>query len=84
MESRREEVENEPFSFNFERKERGFGGLGCGELGFGDYGSGAEFSKEMKSELLTKFKRSEFSQEIDYEKFEKSLNIILTMKSKNG
>jgi hypothetical protein len=53
-------------------------------LGFGDYGSGAEFSKEMKSELLTKFKRSEFSQEIDYEKFEKSLNIILTMKSKNG
>lgn len=38
------------------------------------------FSKDIKSDLLKKFKKTEFAQEIDYNKFKKSLDIILQMK----
>ena len=38
-----------------------------------------EFDKCMRDDLQNKFKNSQFSKEIDCEKFQKSLDIILTM-----
>ena len=40
----------------------------------------AHFDSDFKSDLLKKFKRTEFAQEIDYNNFKKSLDIILKMK----
>ena len=38
------------------------------------------FDNDMKCELLNKFQNSDLSKEVDYDKFQKSLDIILKMK----